>query len=405
MTDSQVSLSAQCVVLVSHDVPFPATSGGRIRTMQLAPALERRGANVTVVSYDWSWKTRGRRRRLTIDGIQHVVLNPLPSGLLSTMLHRARLRMLRNPYARYQNTAYTRQLLSELDSLNPSVVDFQLSCAWQRGPWSTVVTFSNVEHKRLEGSGRVAASALREIRRTEERAVMNADAVVAVSSDDARRIAELDGGSSADIHVVPTGYKPPWLQGREGEHRHSPSTIRTVGFVGSFDYAPNLEAARALIDLWPAMKADAKLERLVIIGRKASAHFNPGNDIDVRSDVVDMGDALRDVDLLVVPLTWGGGIRIKLIEAFACRIPVLSTSIGAEGLGARNDKEILIEDDIEAFGTRIARLLPQQLQSITESAFDLWRREFAPDQMASRMEAVYVASLGTDYQPNFPSAS
>ena len=70
-----------------------------------------------------------------------------------------------------------------------------------------------------------------------------------------------------------------------------------------------------------------------------------------------MDPELARADLVVVPVRYGSGTRVKILEAFAHRIPVVSTTIGAEGLGAADGVHLLVADDPDAFADRCARLL------------------------------------------------
>jgi len=79
--------------------------------------------------------------------------------------------------------------------------------------------------------------------------------------------------------------------------------------------------------------------------------------IDVHVDVPDILPFLQEARLLFVPLRIGGGTRIKIVEAWAAGLPVVSTSIGAEGLPCRPGVDVLIADDAAGFAAQMGRLL------------------------------------------------
>jgi glycosyltransferase involved in cell wall biosynthesis len=73
--------------------------------------------------------------------------------------------------------------------------------------------------------------------------------------------------------------------------------------------------------------------------------------------VPDIADELARADLVVVPIRFGSGTRLKILEAFAHRIPVVSTTLGAEGLDAEDGVHLLIADDATSMAVACARLL------------------------------------------------
>lgn len=81
--------------------------------------------------------------------------------------------------------------------------------------------------------------------------------------------------------------------------------------------------------------------------------------------VEDVSEILNNSDVAVAPLFHGSGTRLKILEYFSCSLPVVSTSIGAEGLDVEDGVNILIEDDLESFSLRIVELLKNEQLSTT----------------------------------------
>jgi glycosyltransferase involved in cell wall biosynthesis len=103
----------------------------------------------------------------------------------------------------------------------------------------------------------------------------------------------------------------------------------------------------------------------------------------VRGWVRDVRDCYRDPDAVVVPIRAGGGTRIKILEAFSYRRPVVSTSIGAEGIDARDQEEILIADTPERFVQACVRLITEGelRERLTRNAFDLVVRSYSVETL------------------------
>jgi glycosyltransferase involved in cell wall biosynthesis len=140
------------------------------------------------------------------------------------------------------------------------------------------------------------------------------------------------------------------------------SAGKTVLFVGTMGYMPNEEAARWFVTrVWPRLRrAVATPLRLVLAGSNPSAslvRLGRRRDVLVTGTVRDVAPFYRDADLAVIPVRAGGGTRIKLLEAAAFGVPIVSTTLGAEGMTFRHGRELLLADNAEQFARTCAALL------------------------------------------------
>jgi glycosyltransferase involved in cell wall biosynthesis len=122
---------------------------------------------------------------------------------------------------------------------------------------------------------------------------------------------------------------------------------------------PNREAIRFLLDeVFPRVVRARPGARLALIGgaadSKADWLINPGN-----IPAEDVPAFIKACDLSVVPIFSGSGTRLKIVESWAAGVPVVSTTIGAEGLEAEDGRNILIADRAADFVERILLLLKQ----------------------------------------------
>jgi glycosyltransferase involved in cell wall biosynthesis len=155
-------------------------------------------------------------------------------------------------------------------------------------------------------------------------------------------------------------------------------------FLGSMDWMPNIDGALWFAaEIWPGIKARAPGATLSIVGRRPSpavrelAAADPS--IRVTGTVEDVRPYLAQAEALVVPLRVGGGTRIKIYEGMAAGVPVISTSIGAEGLSVRDGENILLADVPEDFARKTADLLadPARRASLGQSGRALVREHFS----------------------------
>jgi glycosyltransferase involved in cell wall biosynthesis len=132
-----------------------------------------------------------------------------------------------------------------------------------------------------------------------------------------------------------------------------------IVFSGNLEYHPNVEAVRWFRQrIWPAVRTTGVEWRLVGRNAHAVASIVAGDErIKLTGPVEDAIASIAEAAVCVVPLLSGSGTRFKILETWAAARAVVSTSIGAEGLGARSGEHLLIADDAEAFVEAISRLL------------------------------------------------
>ena len=175
--------------------------------------------------------------------------------------------------------------------------------------------------------------------------------VLAPSAEDARSVALLAPG--ARVRVYPNAI--PWTP-------VPPKTEeQMIVFSGNLEYHPNLSAVRFFArEIWPTLrerwphlvwrlvgKAPQSVEKLVPVDPR----------IQLSGPVEDAVAELARAQVAVVPLLAGSGTRFKILEAWAAALPVVSTSIGAEGLPARDGEHLLLADTAAAFADAVSRLL------------------------------------------------
>lgn len=209
------------------------------------------------------------------------------------------------------------------------------------------------------------------------------DLAFAASANEARSLSASGGRVMVVPNVAPSGIGPEQRksQGARKEARKS------VLFVGTMGYAPNDDAARWMATrVWPLLRrAVNRPLRLVLVGSNPSAsliRLGCRHDIKVTGTVPDLRTFYRSADVAVVPIRAGGGTRIKLLEAAAWGIPIVSTTLGADGTTFRHGRELLIADNVVQFARSCAALLrhPAYARSLAARA----RRRIVLDYDAER---------------------
>ena len=168
-------------------------------------------------------------------------------------------------------------------------------------------------------------------------------------------------------------------RGKRFEGRHD------LLFVGNFAHRPNEDAALFLIrSIYPLLKDVLPRVQLDIIGADPSPAITAYNsaDIHVRGYVPEVEPYLQSRRVFVAPMRFGAGIKGKVGEAMAHGIPVVTTTIGAEGFGLTQGKDVMIGDDPESFAAAIQQLYSQK---------DLWQR--LADNSRRRVEQSFTPEV------------
>jgi glycosyltransferase involved in cell wall biosynthesis len=144
----------------------------------------------------------------------------------------------------------------------------------------------------------------------------------------------------------------------------------TVLFPAHLGYPPNVDAVELLLaEIWPKLRKRKAGAKLILAGRdpsdgvKAAVAASPG--VELCANPKSMDKLVRRASVTVVPLRFGSGTRCKILESMAWGLPVVSTTLGAEGIDAIDGEHLLIRDDPNEFAEAIAQLMSDEA---------LWRK-------------------------------
>lgn len=173
------------------------------------------------------------------------------------------------------------------------------------------------------------------------------DTVLVTSDDDRRRI----GVANAVVYpnALPEIPLPPVAD------------ADAIIFSGNLEYHPNIEAVRWFhARIWPSIRDRAPSVEWRVAGRNQDAvrSIVAGDDrVKLTGPMEDAVAVLAEARVCIVPLLSGSGTRFKILEAWAAERAVVSTSLGAEGLGAEHENHLLVADSASAFADAVVRLL------------------------------------------------
>lgn len=388
------------VLFLVRDLPWPVNSGARVRAHNLAVRLARRH-DLTLIGYTGP----GASLEPPEPGLfRRIVAVPEPSrvGGARLMLQLAASAFSRLPYAVSKHLS---QAMSDTVSglLSEGAFDLIHCDSLPLAPYATaaalpkVLDEHNVEwalwarHARFGRSIPVRAYAVLQavgVRRFETRVCRLFGECVAVSDLDAAGLTKLC--PQARVSVVPNGVDTQAFRPMPV----TPEPGRLV-FVGSMDWFPNQDGLRWFAaQVWPRLRRRCPHASLCVVGRRPSAQIAKlasANGFELIPDAPDVRPYMARAEAFIVPLRIGGGTRLKILEALAMQKPVVSTTVGAEGLALSHGRHLLIADDPEGFAGAVERVLrePAFAASLAGEGRDVVVSRYDWDTLADMLERVW----------------
>jgi glycosyltransferase involved in cell wall biosynthesis len=203
---------------------------------------------------------------------------------------------------------------------------------------------------------------------------------------DRRRLA------APNVRVLPMGYPLPTRPAGHGQVRTPP----TILHAGSLHLEQNSDAARHLAStLLPQIRREIPGATVRIVGaapRPIARELGRYPGVVLTGFVERMETELEQADLVVAPLRYGGGTHVKVLEAFAHRVPVVSTTLGIDGIAAANGVHAMVADGDEFAPACVRVLRDETLRStLVENAQALLEERYGTDVVEAR-----VAAIATD---------
>jgi glycosyltransferase involved in cell wall biosynthesis len=346
---------------------WPATAGGRIRSLETLSCLSRRHEVTVLTTHGQDDDPEGLRQRLPackeIISIPFVAPRVGSKDFLAKMT-RSWLSPLPVDLWKWRVDAVRDRARLLAEDTDVCVADFLVSFPNAPKTTAPLILFEhNVEYmiwRRLAALERrpwrraLLELEWRKMRRAERASCTAADLTVAVSEDDRERLEKL--APAAHCTAIRTGVDTAYFS--PGDAIETPHHLV---FTGSMDWFPNEDAILYFADsILPRIRSQLPEVTLAVVGRNPSARLLAAArraGIVVTGTVDDVRPFVGEAAVYVVPLRAGGGTRLKIFEALAMGKAVVSTTVGAEGLAVTNGHDIAIADDPDAFATSVAELL------------------------------------------------
>ena len=376
------------ILFLSHLVPFPLDTGAKIRAHYVLKHLAGAGHEVSLCAF-----SRPTDRREHVDQLRslcaEIHLVPIKRSWRRDVASALRSAVTRESFV--MNRDWMEPMRSRVVSLvggrsgfdvihadQLTMAPYAVAARRARGADRPPMLVLDEHNAVFNVVRRLAACENRPIRRRfleweagklaryESSLCSRFDHVVWVAEHDRVVLSELPrptrSPGEAPSTVIPISVNPEL----EGRIPRSQNPHRVV-FLGPLNWPPNRQGILRFFEhVWPQVRAARPDACLTIIGRDpprsllAEGRNRP--DLDVTGYVSDLTPYLEEAVIFVAPLEAGGGMRVNILNAWCWGIPVVSTSIGAEGLRARHGKNLLIADTTDEFSKDVVTLLRDPTQ-------------------------------------------
>jgi polysaccharide biosynthesis protein PslH len=381
------------VLFLSPRWPSPPFDGGRIRIWETLRHVSSRH-RVTFVSAVGPGDEESDLQTLQnmCDGVYTAVRQDrLPSVILRLMSGVLRgSSLVQSFFYDYRLAARVREL-TERKSFDIIHVEFPVMAPYLRAVHPrtssrTILSTHNIESIRFERETRISSWDRRRLlllgdhllfKKWETEAIRRFNGVTAVSEAEREWISQNAPG--AKVELVPNGVDAQFFSYR------APRPSDKLTFVGSMDYPPNIDAVLWFSEaVFPNLRRQFPQLKFLVVGSRPDRRVlglqqQPG--VEVTGQVPDIRPYLKDSMALVVPLRSGGGTRLKILQAMALGCPVISSTIGAEGLDLSPGIHWLPADDPDQWffqvsllrsSSGLANYLAQSARQVIDSTYD-WR--------------------------------
>ncbi|WP_016957061.1 TIGR03087 family PEP-CTERM/XrtA system glycosyltransferase [Catenovulum agarivorans] len=165
-------------------------------------------------------------------------------------------------------------------------------------------------------------------------------------------------------------------------------------FTGVMDYAPNVDAVVWFVEqVWPKIIAECSNAKFIIAGMRPTAkvkELTKFQGIEVTGFVDDIMPYYNQAHVFVAPFRIARGVQNKVLQAFACGLPTVATSMGAEGINCQDGQHLLVADEADDFANAVLRLINEGAlaQGLGTNAVDLMQAEYAWESKLSALNIV-----------------
>lgn len=256
---------------------------------------------------------------------------------------------------------------------------------------ATVVRVHNIEHRIWESFALQQNSGLKQtayqvenkrLKQFEQTCLEQADGCIFISAEDLQ-------WAASHYNIKKNLFLPVQMDIHYEGHEPDFSSLK-LGHIGAMDWLPNVEGIQTFINkYYPGIKRENPGITLHLAGKSMPNTMmdNPELDIKIYGQVPDSGKFMQALDVLIVPIESGSGIRIKVLEAMASGIPVIATSTGIKGIPAIDKESFLLADDANDWLNAIRYISqPENYTKLRNGGMNMIRKHYSTESLKKSLD-------------------
>ena len=386
------------ILILDEEFPWPLNTGRRIRSFNLLSRL--------VSKHSLSYLAYGEEGSESYAELVRRGMNPtaVPHKIRKQRGLQFYLALFTNLFSWYPyiisshlSKAFEERLKERLEAFQPDLVLCEMlpfaPYLKEVGDVSKVLVTHNVEgniwRRYVENESNLLKRIYiwlqwRKVAKFEEIAVGWAEGVTAVSTIDAEILQA--GFSRGKVSVIENGVDLDYFHGFKVAGNNP-----TIVFTASLDWRPNQDAIRFFHgEIFPLIRLRIPNIEVLYVGRDPPRDIitmGRQTGVTVTGTVDDIRPWVGRAQVYVVPIRIGGGSRLKILEAFAMGLPVVSTSVGAEGLEVIDGEHLLLADERDVFAETVCKLIEDEelRERLARAGRQLVEEKYGWDSLARRL--------------------
>ena len=399
------------ILQLTNKTPYPPSDGGSIAVLSLAVGLADLGHEVSLLSM------KTLKHSFEIDEIPSEFSDKINFYSVDVPAKISKLSLLHNyllsdqPYtaSRFISEDYSLKLIDILSKNKFDIIQLEglylapyIALIKRHTKAPIVMRAHNVEHEiwervRANTSNKIKKLYLRNLNRKlkkfELSYLKDYDFLLPITERDGQRFCKL--GYKKKYYTLVTG-----IDIERYNYNSNTTEYPSLFHLGSLDWEPNLEGLRwFLTEIWPDILKEEKDIKFHIAGRNASSeiikYLKSFKNVIYDGEVLDANSYINSKAIMLVPLLSGSGMRIKIIEGMALAKAIVSTTIGAEGILAKDGEEMLIAKNKEEFLEKTLQLIQDRefYMKISKNARSFIENEFDNSRIVSHLIKQYESLI------------
>lgn len=366
------------ILFLTNLLPYPLDNGGKMKSYTTIRALAEEGNEIHLICFNEDENCEDKKEiDLYCADIKQIPLKLTTATNKGYMIGIA----IKSFFSRYSFGLLkyiSKEMMEYLDELARNktfdwiYIDHLQLCVYfkkLKRNWPSakiVLDEHNCEYMIMSRSAKTATNILKKafllletskLKKFESKMVSSVDKVIVLSKEDLSMLNKISK-KKIHTHIIPIGIQSPSEKIERGEDELEEVKIL---FVGTLSWAPNEDGVKWYMEnVMPIMVKNYGKFKLFIVGKNPSENIRNMTykypNVIVTGYVETVLPYYRECDFMIVPLFVGSGQRVKIIEAFSYGMPVISTTIGAEGLRYNNEENILIANTADEFVTQSQKM-------------------------------------------------